>query len=113
MTLGGVYGTAMMLGALGMRVPKAGYKPAGWEPPKAEESAMISQNNVDHVTALKTPQFYLLWTAVTGNAIAGMVLMSSAKSIITDIFSASLAAVVTGAFATKSVSILGLVPMFL
>lgn len=62
---------------------------------------MITSNDVDHQTVLKTPQFYLLWTAVMGNAVAGMCLVSSAKMMMTDIFSTAMPAVVTSAFATK------------
>ena len=44
----------------------------GWEPATEQKDAMITQGNVHHDTALRTPQFYLLWTAVAGNAIAGV-----------------------------------------
>jgi len=65
---------------------------------------MVSDKNVDHVTALRTPQFYLLWTAVMGNAVAGMTLMTSAKTVMTDVFSVGLPMVVTAGFATKYVA---------
>lgn len=100
LTLAGAYGASMLVGAAGNRTPHPDWKPAGWTPP-SEDSAMIAKNDVDHVTALKTPQFYLLWTAVMGNAVAGMTLLSAAKTTMGDVFGAALPAVVTGAFTTK------------
>lgn len=105
MTLAGVYGTSMLVGAAGNRAPRPDWKPEGWTP-LIEESAMIAKHDVHHVTALSTPQFYLLWTAVMGNAVAGMTLLSAAKTTMGDVFGAALPAVVTGVFTTKSVHLL-------
>jgi hypothetical protein len=60
--------------------------------------------NVDHVTVLKTPQFYMLWAAVMGNACAGMSVLSTAKNLTTDIFGVAFPAIVTGAFAANYVA---------
>jgi hypothetical protein len=45
-----------------------------------------SRYAVDADSALRTPQFYLLWCAVVGNAMAGMAVLSSAK-VLTNAFS--------------------------
>jgi hypothetical protein len=55
MTLGAAYLTAMTCGAMGQRVPREGWKPAGWEPSE-QKDAMISTKSVHYNTALKTPQ---------------------------------------------------------
>jgi len=60
--------------------------------------------NVDHVTVLKTPQFYMLWAAVMGNACAGMAVLSTAKNLTTDIFATAYPAIVTGGFAASYVA---------
>ena len=45
---------------------------------------MVTNNNVHHNTAMRTPQFYLVWAAVAGNAIAGVTVMTAAKTLISD-----------------------------
>eukprot|EP00283_Hemiselmis_rufescens_P008528 CAMPEP_0173433144 /NCGR_PEP_ID=MMETSP1357-20121228/10699_1 /TAXON_ID=77926 /ORGANISM="Hemiselmis rufescens, Strain PCC563" /LENGTH=286 /DNA_ID=CAMNT_0014397825 /DNA_START=207 /DNA_END=1067 /DNA_ORIENTATION=- len=57
-----------------------------------------------HVQAMKTPQFYLMWALICGNSVSGLVLISSAKTIMTDVFAGALPLLVTGAFATGYVS---------
>ena len=51
--------------------------------------------------ALRTPQFYLLWTAVLGNAVAGVTIISSAKTIMSDVFHSALPMIVTGVIAVN------------
>jgi hypothetical protein len=107
-TLGVCYGALMSLGALGARVPAPGWTPPGYVPLTDEEAEtkMISTHNVDHHQALYTPQFYLLWTAVMGNAVAGMAVISNAKMMMGDVFGVALPAIVTGAFCTSYVAAL-------
>ena len=99
------YGVAMFSGAAGSRVPAPGWLPDGYTPPK-EDTAMVTSANVHHNTALRTPQFYLLWTAVAGNAVAGLTVLSCAKTMMGDIFSSALPAIVTGGFAASYVAAL-------
>merc|ERR1712048_643510 len=54
-------------------------------------------------TALKTPQFWLMWSAVFGNAIAGVSIISCASTMMKDVFSSAMPALVTGGFATTYV----------
>jgi hypothetical protein len=60
---------------------------------------MITTHNVHYNEAMKTPQFYLLWGAVFGNAVAGVSIISCAKTMMHDIFAAALPGIVTGGFA--------------
>eukprot|EP00041_Stephanoeca_diplocostata_P023138 m.562694 g.562694 ORF g.562694 m.562694 type:complete len:697 (+) comp22224_c0_seq5:226-2316(+) len=108
-TMGCVYGASMLMGAAGNRVPHPDWKPDGWVPPAdkddtGKDDGMISKHSVDYATALKTPQFYFMWIALMGNAVAGMTVLSSAKTMMGDVFAAGLPLVVTGAFTTKYVS---------
>jgi hypothetical protein len=59
---------------------------------------MISARSVHYNEALKTPQFYLFWGAVCGNAIAGVSIISCAKDMMGDIFATALPLIVTNAF---------------
>lgn len=94
----------MALGASLMRVPKENWIPPGWTPP-AETNLMTS---VNYKQALTTPQFYLLWTAVMGNACSGMALMSSARTVMSESFGSIMPLVVTSAFSANYVAGLSL-----
>ena len=61
-TLGAIYFVIMVIAAFFYRLPAAGWKPAGWEPPSddIEQASMITRHDVDIDQALKTPQFYQL-----------------------------------------------------
>ena len=65
-----------------------------------------SRYAVDADAVLRTPQFYLLWCAVVGNAMAGMAVLSSAKTIMGEVFAGAYPALVTGAFTTAFVAAL-------
>jgi nitrate/nitrite transporter NarK len=57
--------------------------------------------------AVRTPQFPLRWMTVFGNAVGGLALISSSKTIMTDIWSSALPEIVTASFATGYVATLG------
>jgi MFS family permease len=59
--LGVIYFVFMIGGALGYRVPRDGWKPAGWTPPAASTNALITSKHVHLDVAWKTPQFWLVW----------------------------------------------------
>jgi MFS family permease len=107
-TLSAGYLLSMNIGAFIQRVPREGWLPANWTPPVEAEQQhkMISQGNVHHNEALKTPQFYLLWLAVAGNATAGISVISCAKTMMSDIFATAMPAIVNGAFAASYVAAL-------
>jgi hypothetical protein len=73
---------------------------------------MVSTHSVHHNEALKTPQFYLLWGAVCGNAIAGVTIISCAKNLMGDIFASALPTIVTGTFAAGFVMALRFVLVY-
>ena len=107
--LGAVYFSMMMAGAFGNRVPAATWRPPNWAAEthaEATSNSMITTENVDHAQALRTPQFYLLWTAVLGNAVSGMALLSSAKTVMSDCFGTLMPLVVTAGFASSYVAAL-------
>src|ERR687885_676355 len=70
--LGVVYFIAMMLGAMAVKVPADGWKPEGWTAP-SRQRALISTGNVTATNAIKTPQFWLLWTDLFGTIEVGAI----------------------------------------
>ncbi|HEY1182529.1 MAG TPA: OFA family MFS transporter [Rhodocyclaceae bacterium] len=84
--MGVLYFISMMIGAVAIRVPPANWKPAGWEPPVASGSKLITRNHVHIDQALKTPQFYLLWLVLCLNVTAGIGVLGQASVMIQEMF---------------------------
>jgi MFS family permease len=97
MTMGVLYFLFMLFGAFLVRVPPEGWRPAGWTPP-AQRSAMISGHNVDVGSAVRTPQFYLLWLVLALNVTAGIGILEQASPMIQDLFRGQVTPVAAGGF---------------
>lgn len=89
-TMGVVYFIAMMIGALGYRVPPSGWKPAGWTPPATNGNAMITNQHVHVNEAHKTPQFWLLWAVLCLNVSAGIGVIGMASPMLQEVFGGAL-----------------------
>jgi MFS family permease len=96
-TMGILYFIFMMFGVFTVRVPREGWKPAGWTPP-AQQSAMITSHNVDVNSAMRTPQFYLLWVVLAMNVTAGIGILEEASPMIQDLFHGKVTAIAAGGF---------------
>jgi len=106
--LSAMYTVAMMSGAWLQRSPPPGYAPAGfvaqqndsdWYVPK--EKILSGAYSVGNKTV---PQFPLMWAGVYGYSIAGVSVLSCAKTMITDVYGGALPLVVTGTFAASFVA---------
>jgi len=82
MTLAAIYFVAMTIGARILRRPPEGWKPEGWNPPEK----VSKQKSVTRNAALRTPQFYLLWTMLFINVTAGIGILAQASPIVQDLF---------------------------
>jgi len=116
--LGVVYFLVMLVAAFSYRVPAPGWRPPGWTPPSeaAPGKALITRRDVHVDTALRTPQFYLLWVVLCLNVTAGIGVLGVAKTMITEIFGSSLPGIVDGSFAATYVlmiSVFNMVGRFL
>ncbi len=85
LTLGIVYAVLMALGAFVVRVPAEGWKPEGWTPPK-DDGRMQTRANVSVKNAMRTPQFWLLWTVLFCNVTAGIGILEQASPMVRDFF---------------------------
>src|SRR3954447_2446097 len=94
--LGCVYFVAMMLGAMAVKVPAEGWQPEGWTPKAQGARSMISAGNVTATNAIKTPQFWLLWTVLFCNVTAGIGILEQAAPMIQDFFGSVTAAAAAG-----------------
>jgi MFS family permease len=119
MILGAIYFVVMAIGAFGMRVAPAGWRPAGWSPPAAR--SMISTRSVHLNQAWKTQQFWLIWAVLCLNVTAGIAVISMASPMFQDVFGGGLLApgahaTLTGAqkaaIAAAAAGLVGLISLF-
>ena len=87
-TMGAIYLVFMMVGAIIVRVPAPGWRPAGYTPPQ-QASKLITMNDVFVYDALKTPQFWLIWWILCLNVTAGIGVLGQASAMSQEMFPAA------------------------
>jgi MFS family permease len=97
LVLGAIYLVFMLAGAFGYRVPPAGWVPEGWTPPQTK--AMITARHVHPDTAIKTPQFWLIWAVLCLNVSAGIGVLDMASPMLQEIFGGKLIGAASVGFA--------------
>jgi len=97
LVMGIAYFCFMMIGAFLIRVPPKDWRPAGYTP-KPSASGMITTNNLDATTALRTPQFWLLWLVLCMNVTAGIGILEQASPMIQEMFRGRVTEVAAGGF---------------
>jgi MFS family permease len=75
----------MMVGAVIVRLPQEGWRPAGYAPP-AQPKKLITDKNVFVYQALKTPQFWLIWWVLCLNVTAGIGVLGQASAMSQEMF---------------------------
>jgi MFS family permease len=96
LTLAAIYFVMTMLGAFTVRLPADDWKPEGWQPEQAADRTLVTRGNVTAANAIKTPQFWLLWTVLFCNVTAGIGILEQASPMIQDHFSTVTAAAAAG-----------------
>lgn len=94
--MGLIYGAAMIFGACLIRVPPKGWVPAGHDPNKAKAKS-INVRSLDTRSAMRTPQFWLLWLVLCTNTTAGIGIIEQAAPMIGEMFRSRLGASITAA----------------
>lgn len=113
LVMGALYFLFMMFGVFTVRVPAPGWKPEGYVPP-AKSNKMITDANVDADTAIKTPQFWLVFAVLMLNVTAGIGVLGQASVMIQEMFSVDTVgqgAAITAAAAAGFVGLLSLFNM--
>lgn len=86
--MGVIYFVFMMFGVFTVRIPPKGWKPKGWNPkPEQASDKMITTAQVEADTAIRTPQFYLLFAVLMLNVTAGIGVLGQASVMIQEMFS--------------------------
>ena len=83
--MGAVYFVVMIIGARILQRPPEGWKPEDWHPPEQTDS-MIATRSVTRNQAIRTPQFYLLWSYLFINVTAGIGILAQASPMVQDLF---------------------------
>jgi MFS family permease len=96
LTLGAIYFVMTMLGAFTVRLPAEGWRPAGFDPETRRGRSMVTTGNVTAANAIRTPQFWLLWTVLFCNVTAGIGILEQAAPMIQDHFTTVTAAAAAG-----------------
>jgi OFA family oxalate/formate antiporter-like MFS transporter len=75
--VGMVMGVMVVMSAMCLKVPPAGYKPAGWNPPAPAGGAGAPKAYRDYTyeETKSTPQFWLLWVAYFCGSFAGLMVI--------------------------------------
>ncbi|MDD7943009.1 MFS transporter, partial [Actinomycetospora lutea] len=103
------YAIFMSVGWLLVRVPADDWQPP--HPPQASPGSTGSGPAVSAATAIKLPQFWLLWVVLCFNVTAGIGILEKAQPIYQDFFATTGPAPVIAAAAGAFVSILSLANM--
>jgi MFS family permease len=85
LVMGVSYFLFMLFGALIVRLPPPGWKPAGYVPPVVP-ARLVTTNTVTANAAIATPQFYLLWAVLFLNVTAGIGILGQASLMIQEMF---------------------------
>ncbi len=107
--LGGIFLVMTLIGAVLLKNPPAGYKPAGWTPALASKAAATNYE-YSPGEVLRTPTFYLMWVGYALGCSAGLMVVSQlvpfAKSMGLAAAALSTMTLVVGAFGNASGRIL-------
>ncbi|OWK36189.1 OFA family MFS transporter [Fimbriiglobus ruber] len=97
LTMGGIYFVFMLYGAVNVRLPAPGWKPAGYVP-STHTTRLVTSAHVLADQAIKTPQFYLLWAVLFLNVTAGIGILEQASPMIQDLFPGAVTAAAAAGF---------------
>jgi len=99
-----IFLVSVVVGAMLLSNPPAGWKPAGWEPPvNTDGSAKATVKNLTQGEAVMTPQFWMIWLAFVFSAGCGLMVIKCLKNF--GVFEGGLTPAVAG-------SALGLLALF-
>ncbi|HEY0702753.1 MAG TPA: OFA family MFS transporter [Candidatus Acidoferrales bacterium] len=97
LVMGAVYFCLMMFGVFTIRVPRPDWKPEGYTHP-LKPQALITTHDVTVNTAIRTPQFWLLWIILCMNVTAGIGILEQASPMIQDLFKGAIGPLAAGGF---------------
>ena len=89
--LGILYLVFMLVGAALVRIPAPQWRPEGWTAPPPRK--LVTSGHVHVYSALRTPQFWLLWGVLCLNVSAGIGVLGQASAMSQEMFPGKVSAV--------------------
>ncbi len=115
-TMGILYFLLMMFGMWMIRMPSKNWKPKDSDvinsTRKNTSNGMISTHHVDANTAIRTPQFYLLFVVLLMNVSAGIGVLGQASVMIQEMFSEKVVGLSSAVTAAAAGGFVGLLSLF-
>lgn len=111
-TMGLIYLVLMLFGSMIVRIPQQGWKPKGYEPEKKKQAKLITSEHVLADTAIKTPQFWLLFIVLLMNVSAGIGVLGQASVMIQEMFSVKSVGADLAVNATAAAMFVGILSLF-
>ncbi len=112
LVMGLIYFIVMMYGVFTVRVPPDGWKPESFDPSSGQQHAMITTANVDADTAIRTPQFWLLFAVLLLNVTAGIGVLGQASVMVQEMFSVDVVGESYAITAAEAAGFVGLLSLF-
>ena len=76
-----IFAVTVVIGALLLSNPPAGWKPVGWNPPVNTDGSVKAQvANLTQGQTIKTPQFWMIWLAFVFSAGCGLMVIKCLKN---------------------------------
>lgn len=76
-----IFAVSVVVGAMLLSNPPAGWKPAGWNPPvNSDGSAKATVANLTQSQIIKTPQFWMIWLSFVFSAGCGLMVIKCLKN---------------------------------
>jgi MFS family permease len=103
LAMGALYFVFMMFGVFTVRLPAPGWAPAGWNPNAGAPSPRVARGrppapDVHADEAIRTKQFWLLWTVLCLNVTAGIGVLGQASPMIQEMFPGVIGAAAAAGF---------------
>jgi MFS family permease len=80
MIYGVIFMALVILGALVMKNPPAGWKPAGWNPPEPAPGKTAASKGLTTREMIRTPQFYIIWSMFMFGTFAGLMVTGNVQN---------------------------------
>lgn len=111
LVMGAIYFLFMMFGVFTIRIPAPEWQPTGYTAP-SKGKKMITDADVDADTAVKTPQFWLLFMVLMLNVSAGIGVLGQASVMIQEMFSQEEVGTAAAIGAAAAAGFVGLLSLF-
>ena len=110
--MGLLYLAVMLIGSIIVRIPAEGWRPNGFDPKQLVQSKLITSANVLADTAVRTPQFWLLFMVLLLNVSAGIGVLGQASVMVQEMFSVNSVGQEAAIDATAAAGFVGLLSLF-